>query len=172
MQTSVIAPPASEQGTPPTPVHSTNPFNAPPAYPKSTMKSDFDTDGIEFLRPLSDKEEPRPGQWLEERSAYPIDEKSPPAAAPVNTPPSYIRPVSAARVNYVPPGPPSARPVQPPSQQMWAPPQHGTHDAEQGPQRYQEPDLAPRRFGPAFMYRRNGEANPAGRLSRGMKIFS
>ena len=173
MQQTTPTHPGTAQGAPPLPVHPSNPFAAPPpAYPQSSTKSEFDSDGIEFLRPVTDKDDPKPTEWLQERSAYPIDNKGPTAVPPQTTSVDRYRPPSSARVSYIPPGPPPLQPTPAPSQQMWAPPQHGHYDTEQGQRQYQEPEIAPRRFGPAFMYGRDGGQRPGGRLSKGLKIFS
>ncbi|KAG7544373.1 hypothetical protein FFLO_03252 [Filobasidium floriforme] len=171
MQGLAISPPAATQAVAPPPPPTANPFAAPPAYPQSTTKSEFDSEGIEFLRPLGDKGDLKPNDWLNERAAYPIDSKTPPLASPVSTYASHSRTPSNPRISYVPPGPPPPVPVPAPSQQMWAPP---PHDPEYGRQPYQEPELEPKRFGPAFIYRRHGsqgQLGQPGRLSKGLKIF-
>jgi hypothetical protein len=172
MQGLAISTPPATQAVAPPPPPTANPFAAPPAYPQSTTKSEFDSEGIEFLRPLRDKGELKQNDWLNERAAYPIDSKTPPPASPVSTYASHSRTPSNPRISYVPPGPPPPVPTPAPSQQMWAPP---PHDPEYGRQPYQEPELEPKRFGPAFIYRRygfQGQPGQPGRLSKGLKIFS
>ena len=134
------------------------PYVAPPAYhhelnhPQTGAKSEFDSDGIEFLKPVDDERElpvtfpTEKTAWNEEKGTSPvITDQYHPHVARRN---SIITPNGA--VGFKPPGPPPARPTRPPSSQIWAPLPHNPayHQGHVPGGPYHEPFVATTSYDP------------------------
>jgi hypothetical protein len=133
------------------------PYVAPPAYPhgqnypQTGTKSEFDSDGIEFLKPV-DGEREEPTAFPNEKTAWNAtlrlqDKEVAPVIAdpyhPQSTRRNSIMTPNGA-VGFQPPGPPPARPTRPPSSQISAPLPHNPayHQRYVHGSSYHEPNVA------------------------------
>ena len=132
------------------------PYVPPPAYPheqhypQTGAKSEFDSDGIEFLKPVAGEREEKVA-FPNEKTAWdstlrPQDKDGAPISAEQYYPQSRRRnsimtPTGA--VGFQPPGPPPARPTRPPSSQIWAPLPHNPayHQGYVHDKPYHEPNV-------------------------------
>jgi hypothetical protein len=132
------------------------PYVAPPAYPheqsypQTGVKSEFDSDGIEFLKPI-EGDRGEPPSFPTEKMAW--DVRSPPETKGMDsTPTAQYYPQKSCQnplttpnrvIGFQPPGPPPARPTRPPSSQIWAPLPHNPayHQGYAHGNPYHEPNI-------------------------------